>query len=105
MKRREAARHERRTGIQAHSSAGDAALRAGDLYRVRVLESAEADRACKIYCLVIVPLPFNWRRHRLGDVSFFALKERISAAELTVIFCGCYCRLSEIGRASCRERV
>ena len=75
MKRREAARHERRTGIQAHSSAGDAALRAGDLYRVRILEPAEADRACKIHCLVALSLPFNWRGHRLGDVSFFALKE------------------------------
>src|SRR5713101_176277 len=75
MKWREAARHERRTGIQAHSSAGDAALRTGDLHCVRVLEPTEADRACKIHCLVAVPLLFNWRRHRLGDVSFFALKE------------------------------
>src|SRR5260370_4548281 len=75
MKRREAARHERRTGIQAQSTAGDAAVRAGDLYRVRVLEPAETDRACKVHRLVAIPLPFDWRRYRLGDVSVLALKE------------------------------
>ena len=74
-KRHEDARHERGNGIQDQSSAIHAALRGADFHRVRLPEPAAADRARKIYRVVIVSLSFDRSGNRMGDVSVLTLKE------------------------------
>jgi hypothetical protein len=77
MKRREVAKHERRNGIQAWSSAIHAALRAGDFRGVWLFEPAAAGRPREIHHMVAISLYFDWHGNRMGDVPFFALSKRL----------------------------
>ena len=74
-KRHEGGKREHGDRVQPESSAGDAAVRAADFDRVRILEPPEAGRAREIYRVVAVPFSADWRGYRLGDVPLFAVKE------------------------------
>src|SRR5216683_472823 len=76
MKQREDAKHERRNGIQAQSSASRVTLRTADFHRVWLPEPTAADRACEIHRMVAVSLFFDRGGYRMGDVSVLSIKER-----------------------------
>jgi hypothetical protein len=76
MKRREGAKHDRRSGYQAQSFTIHAAVRGGDFDRVWLSEPAAADRTRKIHPLVAATFSARRSGNRVGDVSLFTLKER-----------------------------
>ena len=76
MKQRGDAKHERRNGIYAQSSAIPAVLCPADFRSVRLSEPEAADRTREIYRVVAVSLSLDRRGNRMGDVSVLTLRER-----------------------------
>src|SRR5260370_8667354 len=74
-KPREDAKHERRNGIQAQSSAIDAALCTADFHRVRLLKPAAPDRPREIYRVVAGSFSADRCGNGMGNVSVFTRKE------------------------------
>src|SRR5208282_760773 len=80
MKRRAGERRKRIRGTQPGTFSCHAALCAGHLRSLWLLEPPPAARPPQVHPVVAVPVSARWRGNRLGHVPLLALKERAEVA-------------------------
>ena len=74
MKRRAGGRPKRDDDSSTQPFAGHVAVRAGDIRGIRVSEPQAGHGPVEIHRMVVVFVPADWHRHRVGDVSTVAVK-------------------------------